>query len=583
MAFPDAFLDELVARSDIADVVSGYVQLARKGGNLFGLCPFHSEKTPSFSVSPEKQIYHCFGCGKGGGVINFIMEIEGLTFPDAVRFLAKRAGMTVPEQEEAGFGGKRRERMLELNREAARFFHRTLLSHEGAAAAAYVERRGLSGRTVKSFGLGAAPDGWDGLLSAMREQGFSREELLSAGLAVKNKNGSVYDRFRNRLMFPIINIRGEVIGFGGRVMDDSLPKYLNSPDTPVFNKSKNLFALNVAKKSKQGRIILTEGYMDALSLHQAGFDFAVASLGTSLTADHARLLAHYTKEVILSYDGDGAGVAAAQRAIGILEKTGVSVRVLRMQGAKDPDEFIRKFGGDAFRALLDRSENHVEYRLLQVRAKYQIESDEQKVEYLKEAVEVLAALDSPVEREIYGARVAEAAGIAADAVGQEVRRALARRIKQEKKKQTRRDLTPAVNFQPGERTLRYENVRSAAAEEGVVRLMSLEPSLFDRAGPLEPEQFSSPLLGKAFGELRRRYREGKSTRLSALAGAFTQEEMAHLTAVLQKPEALASGEQALADYIDIIQMEYEKRSGSGEAQPLLAALEKYREKKAYGG
>ena len=583
MAFSDYFLDELAGRNDIADVVSDYVPLTRKGGNLFGLCPFHSEKTPSFSVSPDKQIYHCFGCGKGGGVINFIMEVENLAFPDAVRFLAKRAGMSVPDQEEFNPAGKRKERLLELNRAAARFYHEMLGAPQGELAAEYVNKRGLSGKTVRSFGLGAAPNAWNSLISAMADQGFDKTDLLAAGLAVKNQNGNIYDRFRNRLVFPIINIRGEVIGFGGRVLDDSLPKYLNSPDSTIFSKSKNLFALNVAKKSKQGRIILTEGYMDALALHQAGFDCAVASLGTALTAEHARLLAHYTKEAIIAYDSDGAGLAAAQRAIELLGKTGLTVKVLQMQGAKDPDEYIVKFGRDAFQTLLDRSENHIEYRLLQLQGKYNLTLDEQRLAYLKEAATLLAGLESPVEREVYGARAAEAAGVSTQALQMEVKREMKLRTWKEKKQQTRRELTPASKLQPRERGIRYENVRSAAAEEGVLRLMSLEPSLFHEGGALTLEHFSSPLLGQAFEELRRRYLEGRSTLLSGLTGQLAPEEMAHLTSVMQKPESLANGKKALADYIDIILTEYTKRTDGGQSDSLLAAREKYREKKSYGG
>ena len=308
MAIPAHFIDELVARCDIADVVADYVPLTRKGGSLWGCCPFHSERTPSFHVVPERQMYKCFGCGKGGGVINFIMEIENLSYPDAIRFLAKRAGLEVPEdREENGAYRRRRERLLELNREAARFFHASLRGPEGRAGVEYLfGKRKLSKATVTRFGLGMAPEGWDNLITAMAAKGYEKSDLLDAGLVVRSKEGRVYDRFRNRVMFPIIDLRGDVIGFGGRVLDDSTPKYLNSPDTPVFNKGRNLFALNIAKKSRLGRIILTEGYMDTISLHQGGFDCAVASLGTALTPEHAQLLSRYTKEVVIAYDGDGA-------------------------------------------------------------------------------------------------------------------------------------------------------------------------------------------------------------------------------------------------------------------------------------
>jgi len=490
--------------------------------------------------------------------------------------LAQRAGMEVPEEGGNRDGRRRRERLLELNREAARWFYANLSTPAAAPAAEYLRRRALSPRTVKNFGLGFAPDEWDGLIRAMTGKGFTKAELLEAGLVVKNQNGRVYDRFRNRVMFPIIDIRGEVIGFGGRVMDDSTPKYLNSPDTPVFNKSRNLFALNIAKKSRQGRIILTEGYMDTISLHQAGFDCAVASLGTSLTQEHAQLLSRYTKEAVIAYDGDEAGVAAAQRAITILEKTGMKVKVLRVQGAKDPDEFIKKYGREAFSALLEQSENHIVYRLLQVQRKYDLTQDEQKAAYLREAAELIAGLDSPVEREIYGRRAAAAADFSADAMGREVERQRRQKGWKARKRQERRELTPTLQLQPEQRGMRYENLRSALAEEGVVRLMLLDPTLFRQAGGLEPEHFSSPLLGRVYGLLRQRCREGKSVQLAALSGSLTPEEMSHLTGVLQKPESLANGQQALQDYIKTI--ETECVMGTDDA-----ALLAYREKKGHGG
>ena len=584
MAIPAQFIDELMARCDIADVVADYVPLTRKGGSLWGCCPFHSERTPSFHVVPERQMYKCFGCGKGGGVINFIMEMENLSYPDAVRFLAKRAGLQVPEERGDGSFRKKRERLLALNKEAARYFHSVLHSPAGQAGVAYLfGKRKLSKATVTRFGLGMAPEGWDKLITAMAAKGYDKSDLLEAGLVVRSKEGRIYDRFRNRVMFPIIDLRGDVIGFGGRVLDDSTPKYLNSPDTPVFNKGRNLFALNIAKKTRLGRIILTEGYMDTLSLHQAGFDCAVASLGTALTPDHAQLLSRYTKEVVIAYDGDGAGVSAAQRAIGLLEKTGMKVRVLRMKGAKDPDEFIGKYGPEAFAKLLDQSENHIEYRIDQVKRKYDLTDDAQRVEFLKEVVPILAQLPSPAEREIYGTRCAEMAGVTAEVVAQEVKRERSRLSWKAKKQQERRDLTPAVQLQPKERALRYDNIRSARAEEGVLRLVILDPELFGSAAALEPEHFSAPLLGKVFGLLRERWTNGLTVSLAALAGELEPAEMSHLSGVLTQPESLQNGARAMRDYIEIIETEAEKRRLAGESEELLAMQKKLLEKKAYGG
>ena len=420
--FPETFLTELTERSDIVDVVSGYVRLSKKSGsNLFGLCPFHSEKTPSFSVSPDKQIYHCFGCGKGGGVINFIMEIENLSFPEAVEFLAKRAGMQLPE-ESNDRESRQRSRMLALNRDAARFFYEQLSTPAGEPARAYMQRRRIGPVTAKNFGVGFAPDTWDSLEKAMRAKGYTDFEMFDAGLVRRGKTGSsFYDTFRNRLMFPVIDVRGNVIGFSGRILGDGEPKYMNSPETLVFNKSRNLFALNLAKKSKSGYIILAEGNIDVVSMHQAGFDSAVASLGTSLTPEQARLISRYANEVIIAYDNDGAGKKAAQRAIGILEKLDLKVRVLAMSGAKDPDEYIQTRGAAAFRNLLEGSEDQVDYRLRSVLDKYDLSQDAQKVEFLREATELVARLPGSAEREVYAMRVANLAGIAADAVTAEVK------------------------------------------------------------------------------------------------------------------------------------------------------------------
>ena len=581
MAIPDRFLDELIARIDIVDLVSESVRLTKKGRNYWGLCPFHSEKTPSFSVSADKQIYKCFGCGKGGGAINFVMELDNLPFRDAVALLAKRAGLEVPDSGSSAGAKERREKLLTINKQAARTFHRWLYAPEGADGLAYLQRRGLSRRTLTSFGLGFAPNRWDALIQELGQQGYDKRDLLDAGLAVSNQDGRIYDRFRNRVMFPIIDIRGEVIGFGGRVMDDSTPKYLNSPDTPVYNKSRNVFALNIAKKSKAGRVILTEGYMDTISLHQAGFDSAVASLGTALTPEHAQLLSRYFPEAIIAYDGDGAGVSATQRAIPLLERAGMKVRVLRVTGAKDPDEFIKQFGRDAFLRLLDQSENQVDYRLEQIRKKYDLSDDSPKVGFLQEAAQLLSSLPSAVEREIYGRHAAETAGVSPEAVAQEVKKAFQRRLRKEQKQQERRDLTPAIQLQPKSRGLRYENIRSARAEEGVLRLLLLDPSLHRELTQLRPEEFSSPLLGKAYALLLRRAEDGLSTQLSLLAGELTGEDMDHLTQVASSPESMANSRQSLADYIAVIRAEAIKRSGASGNDLLLAAQRSNLEKKAY--
>ena len=559
MAFPEAFLDELIARNPIEDVVSQYVNLKRSGSNLFGLCPFHGEKTPSFSVSPDKGIYYCFGCHKGGSVINFEMEIEGLSYPDAVRALAKRAGLEVPEDEQYQSRYRQQERLWAMHKEAARFFHSRLYAPIGANALQYATGRGMPKSILTKFGIGYAPDSWTDLVDYLRSKNYTDQELRDSGLVtVSQKNGNLLDRFRDRLMFPIIDVRGNVIGFGGRIMnssDKSAAKYLNSPETLIFNKRKNLFALNLAKKSKLGYLILVEGYMDAIALHQYGFDCAVASLGTALTEDGANLLSRYTEQVVLIYDGDEAGQNATQRAIPILEKAGLQVKVLKMRDAKDPDEYLKKFGADRFRILLEESANRVEYQLNAILKKYDLRDDEQKVQYLQESAGLIGSLSSAVQREVYGGRVAEAAGISEDAMRLEVNRALKRHTYQEKKKQEKIDLSPARNLQPKEKSIRYSNLRSARAEEMIIAQVLREPALFAQIPDLQPEIFSSEFLGRAFRQLRDRYHQGLDVSLGGLSD-FTAEEMSHLAGISQQQGPV--NERSLLDCANIIREEYQK-------------------------
>ena len=580
MAFPEKFIEELVDRSDIVDVVSSYVRLGKKSGsNMFGLCPFHSEKTPSFSVSPDKQIYHCFGCGKGGGVINFIMEIENLSFPEAVEFLAGKAGMQVPEDSNDK-DSKRRSRMLELNREAARFFHSQLSTPGGKAAVDYMINRRISASVARNFGLGFAPDSWDSLRNAMRQKGYTDREMLDAGLVKPGKNGGCYDTFRNRLMFPVIDVRGNVIGFSGRILGDGEPKYLNSPETLVFNKSRNLFALNLAKKSKSGYIILSEGNIDVVALHQAGFDSAVASLGTSLTPEQARLISRYTNQVIIAYDSDAAGVKAAQRAISILEKLDLKVKVLRMSGAKDPDEFIKLKGADAFRNLLEASENQIDYRLRAVTEKYDMTSDEQKVEFLKEATDMVARLPGSVERQVYSMRVASMAGISPEAVSSEVERRRKRLWSSAQKAEAKQQSRPERQAQPLEKELRYDDPASAAAEEGIIRLLYLDPGLAKSASLPEAEEFTSAALGRIYSVLLTRLKKGDSVSAAALGEELSSGEMSLLVRIIQKPEILSHSDRALADYISRMRDIKAQKSPSAD---LRALADKYRQKKGYEG
>ena len=593
MAIPESFLDELHGRLNIVDVVSSYLPLTKKGANYWGLCPFHHEKTPSFSVNESKQIFHCFGCGKGGGAVRFVMEIEGLPFPEAVRKLAGQAGLEMPE-EDAGDSGRRerRRRVLELNREAARFYRSTLASPRGAAVAAYIrEERRISPKFSARFGLGAAPDSWDSLITAMGDKGYSKAELIEAGLAVAGKNGGIYDKYRNRLMLPVIDVRGDVIGFTSRVMDGSTPKYLNTPETAIFKKRSILYGLNYAKNTKRPNFILVEGNIDVITLHQAGFDNTVATMGTALTEEHVRLLSRYTRELVLCYDNDAAGEDATQRAIALMRNSELSVRVLRLpqrqmpdgtMGKQDADDYIKNFGPGAFEALMEGSSNPAEYRLSAVRKNYDLRRDDQRAEYLKAAAEVVAALSSPVEREIYAGRCAEAAGVSKESVLQEVEGLRKKHRWEARKREERQNLTPARQLQPKSRDLRYTNIRSALAEEGILRVVLLDGAYFAQLDELTEACFSSPLLGKAFELLRRRWRAGKSVSLSALEGHLEPEELDQLAAIAQQPQAGNTAQEALDDCKQTILAEH-RRGEIHSAEDLNNLKQALKQKKAYGG
>jgi len=584
-------LDELVDRSDIVDVVSSYVSLSKKGGNYFGLCPFHNEKTGSFSVAPDKQIYYCFGCHHGGGVIQFVMEIENLDFPNAVRFLAKRANMEVPEDNTGLEESRRRQRVLAVNRDAARWFYSNLSRPEGAAVAAYLERRKISRKTAMNFGLGASLDQWDALLNAMLEKGYTKADLLAAGLVVSNQKGRIYDKFRNRLMFPVIDVKGDVVAFGGRVLDKSEPKYMNTTETIVYSKRRNLYGINLAKKTKRPNLILCEGNIDVITLHQAGFDNAVASMGTALTTEQTKILSRYTKELVLCFDNDNAGQLATQKNIELLKDSEFNVRILQLPRRladgeyvkQDVDDFIKFQGAAAFEAILSGSANQMDYRMEAVAAKYDLSDPEQKIAYGGEVSALIASLSNAVEREVYAGRAAETAGISRTAMLTEVERARRKKGSQERRTLQRENLNAAALRQPRDRTIRYTDLRSAMAEEGVVCLLLLDGALADKCRGLPAEAFSSPFLGKLFALLTEAWSEGRTMTAASLSAHCTPEEMSHLSAILQRPESLANAERALEDYIQVILRSAEKRQGERPEDPLLAAVEKYKQKKGNGG
>ncbi len=579
MALPQSFIEELTARCDITEIVSRYVKLTKKGGNYFGLCPFHNEKTPSFSVAPDKQIFHCFGCAAGGGAITFIMRVEGLTYIDAIYFLANMYNMQVPEDNaDKGFK-KKRERLLEINKAAARHFYNNLYTENGARGLNYFKNRGLHKRTMDNFGLGYAEDSWDKLINHLVSLGFYKDEIFDAGFTSKGKNGGYYDRFRGRVMFPIIDVRGNVVAFGGRVLDDSMPKYLNSPETPLFSKGRNLFALNRARKTKFDYLLLVEGYMDVIALHSVGFDNAVASLGTALTEEQAKLLSRHKSKIIICYDADEAGQKATTRAIDILSKTEMEVRVIKIPGAKDPDEFIKEYGVAAFENLITAGQNHMDFKLLSAKEKFNLENADEKVEFLKQCANIISKLDSAVSREVYSARAAKLADISIEAMNIEVKKAFVRKIKSQNAKEKRQNLSPVRNVQPNSNELKYENVRSARAEEGIIALIFADNLLTEEImKKLQKSEFSSPFLAKIYECACQIFQNGNVINVMAFEEILTMEQMNMLVKILSRPVPENSRQKAAQDYIDTI-----LRFNIDNKGDLEKIAQMNREKKGYGG
>ena len=534
MALPDSFIQELLSRNDIESVASAYVAFKRRGRNLVGLCPFHGEKTASFNLYPETNSFYCFGCGAGGDVITFIKRIENLDYIDAVRFLADRSGLKMPEQSHENDQVSRlRLRILEANREAARIFHAALYRPEGKIALDYYHSRGYTDATIKHFGLGFAPAEWDYLLKALRQKGFKDEELIAAFLAKRGRNGGAYDIFRNRVMIPIIDIRGNVVGFGGRVLDDSKPKYINTEGTLAFSKSHNLFALNFAKN--EGRELnLCEGYMDVIAMHQAGFTNTVAALGTSFPEEQMQLIARYADRINLIFDADGAGQKATRRAIENLRRTGLDVRVVTIPDGKDPDEFIKKNGAAAFKLLLDRAANAVEHRLLEIGRGHNLATSEGKLAYYNEAAALLATLDSPVERELYAGRLSEILSVSKESILQEIARARRKKERQAVKQQLpniiRQERREMQSVNPDAVTY----PRAAAAEESLLGILILHPNFIRQVREvLPPEQMMTAFNRGLYRQILDRDRQGLLVELAFLAADYDEAGMAYITRMVK--------------------------------------------------
>lgn len=548
---PELFIQQLKQSCDMERIVSGYLPLKKKGRYLVGLCPFHSEKSPSFYVYPQNQSFYCFGCGAGGDVITFIRRIENLEYMEAVKLLADRCGLELPmDSDQSDARSMLKKRVLEINRESARFFHSCLMSEQGRQAYEYLISRGRDRKTIRHFGLGYAPAGWDGLLNHLRAKGFSDNDMLEANVVTKGKYGP-HDRFSNRVIFPIIDLRGNVVAFGGRALDDKGAKYLNSSDTPVFKKSKTLFALNFAKTSKRPGLILAEGYMDVIAIHQAGFDNAVATLGTALTEEQARLISQYAERVVLAYDSDGPGQTATKRAMNIFDEVGVKVSVLSMTGAKDPDEFIKKYGTERFAMLLDNSRNPVEFELSKLRTTYDTAQADGKVGYLKEACKLFAGIRNPVEREVYITQTANELAISPQAIKAQIEN-LDKRESYRQRKQQRADTNIYIGRMAAAKDdlQRRTNLRYAMAEEGVLFCLMKNPDSYPQVSSRVSEQdFVTDINRQLYLALSQRLEQGQTVEMIDLSSQLSPELMGRISAIMATAPSQRCDEQTLGDYI----------------------------------
>lgn len=563
MALSEEFLLELKSRNDIESVVSSYVNIKRGGRNPKGLCPFHNEKTPSFTLYPENGSFYCFGCGTGGDVIRFIRLIENLDYIDAVRFLADRCGMQMPAEGYDDSAAKLKQQVLAINRETARYFHSMLKTPEGKNTYEYFRRRGLTDSTIVHFGLGYSPEGWTGLCDHLKSKGFTDEQMIVAGVAAKGKKGGAYDRFRGRAMFPILDVRGNVIGFGGRRMkEEDSAKYINTADTPVFKKSHNVYGLNFAKNHGADRLILCEGYMDVIALHQAGFENAVAPLGTAFTEEQAMLLSRYTKELVLTLDADQAGQKATDRALAILEKAGVDTRIISIPDGKDPDEFMKNNGQEGpakFRALVEGAVNDIEYKLFRAAQGIDLSTDDGKVEYLKKAAMVIGALESPVEADVYAGRVATQCGVTKEAVlsaantyGKKEKR---RRYNEEIRKVVTPPRIDPVNPK------RPLHRRAANAEEGLLAVLIKNQDFIPRVSAnVPPEEFITDFNRKVYVELVSRYKGGKAFDITLLGDVFTGEELGEIVRIQTAGETRANTLEECALCLQIMREERIKQN-----------------------
>lgn len=560
MALSDSFLQELKMKTDIEDVISTYVTLKRRGATLVGLCPFHNEKTPSFTVYPATQSFYCFGCGAGGDAITFLKKIENLDYLDAVKTLAQRAGLQMPQEGFDDSLSKRRRRILEMNREAARFYHSVLLSPEGKVGYDYYIGRALSAATINHFGLGFAPNQWDALLKYMRAKGYQPAELVDAGLARKGQKG-YYDNFRNRVMTPIIDVRGNVIAFGGRVLDDSKPKYINTGDTLVYKKTNELFALNFAKDSKEDALILCEGYMDVIAMHQAGFTNAVGGCGTALTTEQVRLISRYAKEVILTYDADEAGQKALQKAMTLFDQTDVKVRIPALAGGKDPDEIIRTYGRDKFKGMLEGASNETEFRLLALRRQYNLATTQGKIDFIGGALQILATLP-PVEQDLYVSRLSEELGVERQNMKVQLQDLVARQGNRREKREFKRIVQENMRKTARETMATDASLRKLRAEDRLISLLLRYPDCSRLCKDFDPQWLTPGFAQRVFTLILQRLENGDGTELMDLRDRLTDDEMGRLSGIIARGGESADAKQEFSDCLQTIRAEQQKKQES---------------------
>lgn len=556
MKISERFIQELQDKIAIDEVISSHVSLKRRGKTLVGLCPFHNEKTPSFTVYPDTRSFYCFGCGAGGDVISFVRRVENLDYIEAVRQVAQMAGMSMPEDGYDDTLAKQRMRLLAANREAARYFNSCLMDPKNSHALNYFLSRGLTQNTIRRFGLGYAPDGWRNLVEHLRSKGFTDNEIVLANLARRSeKDGrtSIYDNFRNRVMFPIIDLRGNVIAFGGRVLDDSKPKYINTSDTLVYKKSNGVFAMNLAKNANGNQFILVEGYMDVIALHQAGFTNAIACLGTAFTNEQANLLSRYAEEVLICYDNDEAGKKATQRALAVLGKTGLKLRVVSMSGGKDADEIIRKHGKERFANLISGAANKTEYRLLEERAKYDVETDDGKLRFLMAASQVLAECGT-LECDIYATRLSNELGVSAESIKAQIKSARGKFIKSEEARKKREtDTMIERSFADKNNPERAGNIRAARAEETLIASLMRNPDYYDKLkGKFSPDDFATSFNKRLITVLSEKLEAGLEPELSIFSSAFTPEEMDSVTRIFLSGSKLGNTIKECEDCIAVL-------------------------------